>query len=157
MGTEFNYVRPYTYQHRSSATAYAHFNQPLAHPLGANFSESVSSIAYSFKRWSLLSRISIADVGYDFNNALEQVSYGNNVLLSYESRPDEYGNSTGQGLNTNVLNVELRLSYLINPSSNLVLEAGAKLRSAENTFGKMDTRQFWLGLRNVISNRYLDF
>ncbi|MGR6088493.1 MAG: hypothetical protein ACU4F9_09980 [Arcticibacter sp.] len=157
VGTEFNYVRPYTYQHRSSATAYAHFNQPLAHPLGANFSESVSSIAYSFKRWSLLSRISIADVGYDFNNALEQVNYGNNVLLSYESRPDEYGNSTGQGLNTNVLNVELRLSYLINPSSNLVLEAGSKLRSAENTFGKMDTRQFWLGLRNVISNRYLDF
>ncbi len=157
VGTEINYVRPYTYQHRASATAYAHFNQPLAHPLGANFSESVTSIAYSFKRWGLLTRISIADVGYDYNNALDQVNYGNNVLLSYETRPDEYGNSTGQGLNTNVLNVELRLNYLVNPSSNLALEAGAKIRSAENTLGKMDTRQFWIGLRNVISNRYLDF
>ena len=157
VGTEYNYVRPYTYQHRSSATAYAHFNQPLAHPLGANFSESVTSISYSFKRWFMHTRFSIADVGYDYNSILDPVNYGNNVLLSYETRPNEYGNSTGQGLNTDVLNVELRLGYLVNPSSNLVLEAGAKLRSAQNTFGKMDTRQVWFGLRNVISNRYFDF
>ncbi|MFM7901029.1 MAG: hypothetical protein ACKPAD_03495, partial [Bacteroidota bacterium] len=85
------------------------------------------------------------------------VNYGNNVLLSYETRPEEYGNSTGQGLNTDLLNVELRLGYLVNPSSNLVLEAGARLRSAQNSFGKMDTRQVWFGLRNVISNRYFDF
>ncbi len=37
--TEFNYVRPYTYQHKSTLTAYSHNNTPLAHPLGANFYE----------------------------------------------------------------------------------------------------------------------
>ena len=33
---EFNYIRPYTYQHESLYTAYEHYQQPLAHPMGAN-------------------------------------------------------------------------------------------------------------------------
>ena len=35
--TEWNMVRPYTYQHWDSQTSYSHYFQPLAHPLGANF------------------------------------------------------------------------------------------------------------------------
>ena len=31
--TEFNYVRPYTYAHHNPQQNYAHYNQPLAHPL----------------------------------------------------------------------------------------------------------------------------
>ncbi|MEJ7658377.1 MAG: hypothetical protein WKG07_01490 [Hymenobacter sp.] len=36
---EFNYVRPYTYQHENLYTAYEHYQQPLAHPMGANLVE----------------------------------------------------------------------------------------------------------------------
>jgi hypothetical protein len=32
---ELNYVRPYTYQHRSTLQNYAHYNQALAHPYGS--------------------------------------------------------------------------------------------------------------------------
>ena len=39
MQTEYNWVRPYTYSHNNTQQNYAHYNQPLAHPLGANFSE----------------------------------------------------------------------------------------------------------------------
>jgi hypothetical protein len=157
VGAEYNFVRPFTYQHRSSATAYAHFNQPLAHPLGANFTESMVSVAYSLYRWSALARISLADVGYDFNKQLDPANFGNNVLSSYEDRVNEYGNYTGQGLNTDVLNVDLRLGYLLNPANNLQLEAGIRLRSAENVLGVRDTRHVWIGIRNLIGNRYTDF
>ena len=36
---EYNIVRPYTYAHHNPSQNYAHYNQPLAHPLGANFDE----------------------------------------------------------------------------------------------------------------------
>ena len=35
-----NYVRPYTYSHWNNAN-YGHYNEELAHPLGANFSENI--------------------------------------------------------------------------------------------------------------------
>ena len=40
--TEFNFVRPFTYSHRSNSQNYSNANQPLAHPLGSDFVESVS-------------------------------------------------------------------------------------------------------------------
>lgn len=157
LSAEFNYVRPYTYQHRSSGTAYAHFNQPLAHPLGANFVEYVGTASYSLKRWSLWSRVSLADLGYDYNELFEPVNYGNNVLLSYEDRPSEYGNEVGQGLSTQVLNADLKLGYLVNPASNLMVEGGVRLRSSQNDFGALDATIIYFGFRNSFGNRYLDF
>jgi hypothetical protein len=38
---EYNQVRPYTYTHRDSSAYYAHYDTPLAHPLGANFKELI--------------------------------------------------------------------------------------------------------------------
>jgi hypothetical protein len=36
---EGNIVRPYTYTNIDSATGFTNYNQPMAHPLGANFRE----------------------------------------------------------------------------------------------------------------------
>ena len=36
---EANRVRPFTYSHNDTISNYTHYNQPLAHPLGANFQE----------------------------------------------------------------------------------------------------------------------
>ena len=41
-----NRVRPFTYSHRDSVANYTHYNQPLAHPLGANFSELIGIARY---------------------------------------------------------------------------------------------------------------
>lgn len=154
---EWNYVRPYTYQHRSSLTSYAHFNQPLAHPLGANFSEMLASATYSKGRWRGAARFSLAEVGYDLDENLDPVNFGNNVLLSYETHPSDYGNTVGQGLNTDVIHLELKLSYLLNPASNLYVEGGAQLRNAQNAVGESNTQYFYLGIKNLIGNRYFDF
>ena len=43
---EMNIIRPFTYTHRDSVRSYAHANQPLAHPLGANLREVVLKLRY---------------------------------------------------------------------------------------------------------------
>src|SRR5690606_10630143 len=43
---ETNRVRPFTYSHYDSTANYTHYNQPLAHPLGANFHEFVGVLKY---------------------------------------------------------------------------------------------------------------
>jgi len=155
--TEFNYARPYTYQHRTTGTAYAHYNQALAHPMGANFWESVSSINYSWKRWNVFFRGIYTRVGYDIDSTGAPVNYGNNVLNSYDTRPSDYGNETLQGLETEVINAELRLWYLLNPTSNMVIEAGTRIRQTDNRYGKNETVFVYLGFRTNLTNRYFDF
>ncbi len=51
---ETNRVRPFTYSHRDSVANYTHYNQPLAHPLGANFQEFLGMARYQpAPRWLL--------------------------------------------------------------------------------------------------------
>jgi hypothetical protein len=65
--TEINAVRPYTYTHGSVQQNYAHFNQALAHPLGANFVESVTFMNYQFKKWLFETQFVYAIYGKDEN------------------------------------------------------------------------------------------
>ncbi|HEX4852279.1 MAG TPA: hypothetical protein VFV08_15795, partial [Puia sp.] len=43
---EMNLVRPYVYSHNDTVSNYSNYNQPLAHPLGANFREFVTMLRY---------------------------------------------------------------------------------------------------------------
>lgn len=52
MQMEYNRVRPYTYSHWTTLQNYGHYNQPLAHPLGANFAEFLTIIRYHRDRFS---------------------------------------------------------------------------------------------------------
>jgi hypothetical protein len=47
--SEVNIVRPYTYYHKNTLQNYGHFNQPLAHPYGGNFYESMSTLNFKYK------------------------------------------------------------------------------------------------------------
>jgi hypothetical protein len=54
---ELNRVRPFTYSHYDSVANYTHDNQPMAHPLGANFNEVLGNLRYQFApRWLLQAR-----------------------------------------------------------------------------------------------------
>ena len=50
--TELNMVRPFVYAHKSPNQSYTNYNQALAHPLSANFLESVTFIDYWYKHWT---------------------------------------------------------------------------------------------------------
>ena len=43
---EVNIIRPFTYMNYDSTTNFTHYNQPLAHPLGANVKEMIFLARY---------------------------------------------------------------------------------------------------------------
>ena len=157
---EYNQVRPYTYSHLDSITAYTQLNQPLAHPLGANFKEGVGFLRYNYKRHFVQLRVSQAIFGLDTAN----INHGQNIFLSYntnkveiEGENGEFGHKTLQGLKTKLDIVEFKYAYLLNPSSNLMLEVGITNRTYNNTNINNNTQHVFIGLKTSLSNIYYDF
>ncbi|HEU4903519.1 MAG TPA: hypothetical protein VFT06_12025, partial [Flavisolibacter sp.] len=75
---EWNRVRPFTYSHYDSISNYTHDNQPLAHPLGANFNEFLGSLRYQFApKWMVLAKAMFYKQGRDTGS----VSFGSNIFL----------------------------------------------------------------------------
>ncbi|UOQ73876.1 capsule assembly Wzi family protein [Hymenobacter cellulosilyticus] len=120
---EFNYIRPYTYQHEDSYTNYQHYQQPLAHPMGANLYELLGVLSYQpLPRLNLVGKAFYTKQGLDNVAGVDpQPNYGGNVLKPYTTRVTEYGNSVGQGNTTNLLHADLTASYML--KHNLWLDA----------------------------------
>ena len=151
--TEFNFVRPYTYQHRTTGQNYAQFNQALAHPMGANFYESVSFINYRCKNFFVEAKYLYSQSGRDFLNS----NVGSNIFLSYDTHPYDYGNYLLQGIVTTTTYTDVRISYLINPKTNFVVEAGVSDRNFKNSSMELHTQFFYFGIRTSLENYYFDF
>jgi hypothetical protein len=152
--SEVNVVRPYTYYHKNSLQNYGHFNQPLAHPYGANFYESMSTLNYKYKRWFVATKFIYAIIGLDSN---QTTSYGQNIYRPYDQRPSIYGNGMAQGLKTTLIYATAKVSYLINSSYNLRIEGSVIPRIERNVNGTKQALIFQLGISTALDNRYLDF
>jgi len=150
---EFNYVRPYTYAHASAQQNYAHFNQALAHPLGANFKEKIGIITYTYKRWHFQGRLVTAVYGLDTSAA----GYGKNIYISYKNRAQEFGNITTQGLKTNLNFIQVSTTYLLKPAYNMRFEAGIIYRSETNAFQNISSNLLFIGIKTSLFNTYRDF
>ncbi|HEV7349422.1 hypothetical protein [Telluribacter sp.] len=114
---EYNLVRPYTYSHRDGARNYAHFRQPLAHPLGANFVEVLGILRYKVSpRLTTYFTVMWSDKGLDSFGR----NWGGNILLDYDTRFRNLGNYITQGKTTVTKSADLRLSYML--AHNLFIE-----------------------------------
>jgi hypothetical protein len=152
--TEFNYVRPFTYSHRSTLTNYAHFNQSLAHPSGSNFFETVSILNYSYKNLYVKGQFNYIVFGTDTGKS----NLGSDIFKSYDIHTLEYENKITQGLKHNLAYANFKLGYLVNPATNFVLEGGLTLRQDKPTGTEAQkTIMITFGIRTGITNRYLDF
>jgi hypothetical protein len=151
--TEYNWVRPYTYSQRLPIKNYGHYNQPLAHPYGANFWESVSFIRYNYKRFFFKYQFLYSKYGDDPPG----MNYGKNIYLSYETRVQEYDNHVGQGIETTLIYNDISASFLINPAYNLNLAIGYTNRNTRNENDTQNTNYIYIGLRTSLSNKYYDF
>jgi hypothetical protein len=122
---EFNYIRPYTYQHENEFTNYQHYQQSLAHPMGANLTELLGVLSYQpLPRLNLVGKFFYTVQGVDAQgpgDAATRTNYGSNPLLSYNTRPMEYGNRTGQGDKNRLLHADFTATY--QPRLNLFLDA----------------------------------
>jgi hypothetical protein len=150
---EFNFVRPYTYQHRSTLQNYAHYNQALAHPLGANFTEAVALLDYRWKQWYANAKIISAVIGKDTAG----LNLGGNIFSNYFTYYQPYGNKVAQGLKTNLLSGELRFGYTVNPVYNFCIEFGVAARTLKNDFYEENSMLVTFGLRTNLTNKYYDF
>jgi hypothetical protein len=137
--TEWNYARPYTYSHYDDAN-YTHYNQSLAHPLGANFEEWSHIIRWQpIKKLQLTGRIIYANLGED-RTLLE--NWGQDILKDYDSRSrkvlydDQFGNYTGQGRSTVTTILDLKASYQI--MHNLFIEGHYMNRKYDSAVDKLD-------------------
>ena len=128
---EVNYVRPYTYQHATFYTAYTHYNQPLAHPMGANLTEVLGVLSYQpLPRLNLVAKAIYTEQGLDLNVGGRLVNYGGNVLIPYEPHPMDFGNRTGQGNKSRLLHTDFTATY--QPRLNLFVDA--KLVARRQTY-----------------------
>jgi hypothetical protein len=151
--TELNAARPYTYSQRTTLNNYGHYNQPLAHPQGANFVEWLAIADYQYKRWFLRGQLTYAQYGLDSAG----INYGKNIFESYFTRAEDFGNHIGQGLKTNLYNVQGSVAFLLNPKYNLRIEASATLRQEKNSVYKNNEVIFQVGLRSSFRQLYWDF
>ncbi len=152
---EYNVVRPYTYSFRNSFANYAHYNQSLAHPLGANFQEVLGIASYTYKRWYLRGQLTYANYGLDPDEA---TNYGKDIVLKdYTTRAQEYGNKIGQGIKTDLIYLTGSLAYVLNPKYNLRLEASVTGRRQKNELGTTGETMFQFGLRTTFRQFYYDF
>ena len=153
---EYNQVRPYTYSHGIVQQNYAHYGIPLAHPLGANFIELLGFINYRKDRWELNGQGMLAVVGKDSTNSKSNV--GQNIFLSYTTRPFDYGHKTTQGVKTTLLQGQLKFTYYLIPDMNMLLEIGYIQRSEKNTKGYvLQNPYIFIGFKTSFWNVYNDF
>ena len=125
---EHNRVRPFTYSHGDSVANYTHYNQPLSHPLMANFQELIGVARYQpAPKWLAMGKIIWHQQGRDSS----AVNYGSNIFLPNTPpyRTSDYGFNIGSGWKTNVLYASFLLSYEL--KQNMFLELNAIVRRQE--------------------------
>ena len=97
-----------------------------------------------------------AIIGKDSLNGKSNL--GQNVFLSYTTRPYEYGQKTTQGIKTDVIQSNFKFTYYLIPNLNMRIELGYIQRSEKNSLGYiLQNPFFYLGFKTSFWNNYRDF
>jgi len=154
---ETNIVRPYTYQHNDSVSNYSHYNQPLAHPLGANFAEFIGIARYQpAYKWNFEGKIIYYNQGLDSAG----VNMGGNIFENYDTRPRDYGFNIPSGISATCFNASGLVSYQW--KENLFLELSAMYRhymvhDPTGTYHSSSSALFTAGVRINMFRRQYDY
>ena len=154
---ETNIVRPFTYQHSDTIANYTHYNQPLAHPLGANFEEFIAIARYQpAYKWNLEGKVIYYRQGLDSAG----VNFGSDIFESYFTRPRDYGFQIGTGVAAKCLNISGLISWQW--KENVFLEASAVYRNysvhdPSNTYHSSSSALLTAGVRINMFRRQYDY
>ncbi len=153
---EYNAVRPYTYANKAPRINYSTYNEPLAHPLGANFRELIVKGNYRLDRLLFQGEIMYAQYGADSANKY----YGQNIHVSDYKAPNgemSFGNVIGQGVNSHVLYASASVDYLMNPVTNSSFFVQLTHRGLRQYNSTVNDNFFYIGYRTSLRNFYKDF
>ena len=154
---EGNIVRPFTYQHNDTVSNYSNYNQPLAHPLGANFDEFITIVHYQpAYKWNLEAKLIYYKQGLDSAG----VNFGSDVFENYDTRPRDYGFQVGSGTPANCYMISGLASYQW--KENLFLELSAQYRNYSvhdptGTYRSNSSTMFTAGVRINMFRREYDY
>ncbi|MBS1975472.1 MAG: hypothetical protein JST13_14070, partial [Bacteroidetes bacterium] len=154
---ETNIVRPFTYSHDDTVANFSHYNQPLAHPLGANFDELIVIGRYQpAPKWNIEGKLIYYKQGLDSNAS---VNFGSNIFKNYTTRSaGDFGYKIGSGLDAYCLYLSGLVSYEL--KENLFIDASAvyrnyRLHDANNSLNA--TATFTIGIRMNMFRRQYDY
>ncbi len=166
---EFNMARPFTYAH-SGAVNYTHYNQPLAHPLGANFYEVLVNLRYQpIPRLFLNAKFLVAKVGEDTVDAATGTltNYGSDILRSTSYRSlagnadKDLGHKMLDGAKGTLTYFQLLATYQawhnIYIDAELTYRGKTSIKSLNNPVYTGSTFMFSIGARMNLPYRSFDF
>jgi hypothetical protein len=151
---EGNVARPYTYTHFDTITSWSHYNQPLAHPLGANFTELIFQVKYQPIQPLFISTRFIYNRKGEDNDT---TNWGGNIFRPYGTFEREFGNTIGQGVMARTFYVDLVATY--EPWHNIFVDLTYVYRKkkSEDMARNLQTHFVNLSLRWSIPYRRYDF
>jgi Capsule assembly protein Wzi len=145
---EFNKVRSFTYSAANAEQAWTHYGQPLAHPLGAGFTEFTANLQYKLGDFFFHGRGTWASI--DANSTT--TNYGQSPFLS-----DENG-MLGSPVKNSFQYIDVRAGWMISYASNLNISAGITSRKIGLPGGNFNNEQLiYISLRTSLNNIYFDF
>lgn len=150
---EFNVVRPFTFSHETSTQSYGHLNASVTHPIGANFFEVLGIFSYEKNDWRFTNKITYSSYGVDSS----EVSYGQNVFVSYDFREGDYDHFIMQGLKKNVLNETFIIERPLISAIDMYLNFTYNWRMEYRQDGIQNNHTFLVGIRSRLWNQYTDF
>lgn len=139
---EYNSVRPYTYAHKLPSQNYSHYNQPLAHPLGANFREVLLIADFQLGAFYFEGMYIYSVKGE--NQGMH--NYGGDIFASDYTITSSYGNTILQGNRVAIQRFSLKSHYLINKKNMFSAFTNIIYRTTRSEFLQNDI--FWeVGLK----------
>lgn len=126
---EWNAVRPFTYSHNNLGNNYTHYAQPLAHPLGANFSEWIVRFRYQpVKRLMLDGLLLMANQGV----STSADNQGENIFITNVDRATDFNHKLGQGTRNKIRFYRLSAAYMVRPNVELETYLLHRTQSLDN-------------------------
>lgn len=152
---EWNRVRPFTYSHYDSVSNYTHYNQPLAHPFGANFNELIAVLRYQpTGKLNFTGRLIYWKQGLD--SASGRSSGADIFRLNTDGRTSDYGYTMLNGVKSTGLNASFLASYEV--YENIFIDANILLRRfTRGSAAAQNTAMFGLGVRMNLWFREYDY
>ena len=169
---EFNAVRPFTYTHGGD-DSYTNYNQPLAHPLGANFMEILAQVHYQpLPKLAFNVKLIVAKVGDDTVTrtsvyqvpdsklVLQSVStpfytnFGGDILRT-GTYSKEYGNGFAQGASGTIAYLNIMMMY--QAWHNIYLDVEATYRGKSSSYKAFSENTFYFGVGvrlNIAAKKY---
>jgi hypothetical protein len=152
---EMNLIRPFTYTHYDTVGSFTHYNQPLAHPLGASVREFIGVLKYQpFKKLNILAKVIYNEQGLDSAGK----NMGGNIFNLYNvNRPRDNGFFIGTGILAKTFLSSFTATYELIP--NIFIDANATIRKYKkaDVATEFNSNMYSVGIRMNLQRRQFDF